>query len=100
MREYINILAFCQGMVHQMVRNTAAFNYESNCGQGSLAVGCTVGYASKGISTYKMFEVQRTAKALQRLFIHAFIRACKSKRGRINSFEFILPPKNVTKNRL
>lgn len=34
---------------------------DENLRQGALCVGNTVGYASKGISTYEMFEAQRVA---------------------------------------
>jgi len=34
---------------------------DENLRQGALCVGTTPGYASKGISTYEMFEVQRAA---------------------------------------
>jgi hypothetical protein len=34
---------------------------DENLRQGALCVGSTVGYASKGISTYEQFEIQRAA---------------------------------------
>jgi cytosine/adenosine deaminase-related metal-dependent hydrolase len=34
---------------------------DENLRQGALCVGTTLGYAPKGISTYEMFEVQKTA---------------------------------------
>ena len=34
---------------------------DENLKQGALGIGSTVGYASKGIITYEMFEAQRTA---------------------------------------
>jgi N-acyl-D-amino-acid deacylase len=36
---------------------------DENLRQGALCVGNTVGYASKGISTYEMFEAQRATSA-------------------------------------
>jgi hypothetical protein len=35
--------------------------------QGALGIGCTVGYAQKGVSTYECFEIQRTAARYGRL---------------------------------
>jgi len=39
---------------------------DENLRQGALCVGSTVGYASKGISTYEMFEAQRAAARYNR----------------------------------
>jgi len=39
---------------------------DENLRQGALCVGNTVGYASKGISTYEMFEAQRAAARYNR----------------------------------
>ncbi len=39
---------------------------DENLRQGALCVGNTVGYASKGISTYEMFEVQRAVARYNR----------------------------------
>ena len=39
---------------------------DENLRQGALCVGNTVGYASAGISTYEMFEAQRTAARYDR----------------------------------
>lgn len=39
---------------------------DENLRQGALCVGNTVGYASKGISTYEMFEAQRVAARYNR----------------------------------
>ena len=40
---------------------------DENLRQGALAIGSTPGYASKGISTYEQFEVQRAAARYGRL---------------------------------
>ena len=40
---------------------------DENLRQGALGVGSTIGYASTGISTYEMFEAQRTAARYGRL---------------------------------
>lgn len=40
---------------------------DENLRQGALGIGSTVGYASKGIITYEMFDAQRTAARYGRL---------------------------------
>ncbi|MCP4256197.1 MAG: amidohydrolase family protein [Planctomycetes bacterium] len=40
---------------------------DENLRQGAIGVGSTIGYASTGISTYEMFEAQRTAKRWGRM---------------------------------
>ncbi|ARN74276.1 aminoacylase [Oceanicoccus sagamiensis] len=40
---------------------------DENLRQGALGVGSTIGYASKGISTYEMFDAQRVAARYGRL---------------------------------
>jgi N-acyl-D-aspartate/D-glutamate deacylase len=40
---------------------------DENLRQGALGVGCTVGYAKTGISTYECFEIQRAAARYGRL---------------------------------
>ncbi len=45
---------------------------DENLRQGALCVGSTVGYASRGISTYEMFEAQRVAARYDRpMAVHA-----------------------------
>ena len=40
---------------------------DENLQQGAIGIGSTPGYASKGISTYEQFEVQRAAARYGRL---------------------------------
>jgi N-acyl-D-aspartate/D-glutamate deacylase len=40
---------------------------DENLRQGALGIGSTIGYASKGINTYEMFDAQRVAARYERL---------------------------------
>lgn len=46
--------------------NTITEMLDENLRQGALCVGSTVGYMSKGVSTYEMFEAQRAAARYKR----------------------------------
>ena len=47
--------------------NTIGAHLDEGLRQGALGVGSTVGYASRGISSYEMFEAQRVAARYGRL---------------------------------
>jgi len=61
----VNGWSVTRSTLEQMNRITAILDEELR--QGAIGVGSTVGYASTGVTTYEMFEVQRAAARYGRL---------------------------------